>query len=179
MLDHSTLGLRGGTGRRCGLKIRFFRESRFDSGRGHQFFSCNVCRTFCRDSFLFSENKARIAWLPLLNASYLVDFFVKRKSTRHSSLTDNGTRVWKILKRADLHPHPGPISAKSGRGGLLRIKISCDSTRTRIRVAGGGVQEIFLYGSVDHNRVVAILVEEFGIGAIESVVCNKVETPTA
>jgi hypothetical protein len=93
---------------------------------------------------------------------------VKHKSTRHSSVTDNGAKVCKILRRAGFHPHPGPISARSGRGGELRIKITSDSGRVRIRVSGGGVQEIFLYGAVDFESLVKSLADALGRDAIES-----------
>jgi hypothetical protein len=96
-------------------------------------------------------------------------FVVKRKATRHTTLTDNGAKVCKILQRAGFYPHPGLIRGRSGRGGELRVKISADSGRTRIRVAGGGVQEIFLYGSVDLKLVVSSLSDVLGRKAIENV----------
>jgi hypothetical protein len=81
--------------------------------------------------------------------------------------------VCKILRRAGFHPHPGPISARSGRGGQVRLKISSDDGRIRIRVAGGGVQEIFIYGSVEMDVVVASLSDALGSAVIESVIFNK------
>lgn len=95
---------------------------------------------------------------------------MKRKSTRHTSLTDNGAKVCQLLKRAGFRPHPGPISARSGRGGALRVKISADQGRTRIRIAGGGVQEVFLYGTVELQHLVDILSLGLGSHVIESVV---------
>ncbi|MBF0453187.1 MAG: hypothetical protein HQL72_00035 [Magnetococcales bacterium] len=98
---------------------------------------------------------------------------MKKKATRHTSLTDNGAKVCKALRRGGFSPHPGPISARSGRGGQLRIKVSSENGRTRIRVAGGGVQEIFLYGLVDIDKVVRALDEMSGSFVIESVVNQK------
>ncbi|MBF0380717.1 MAG: hypothetical protein HQL69_06855 [Magnetococcales bacterium] len=99
---------------------------------------------------------------------------MKHKATRHTTLTDNGAKVYKTLQRAGFYPHPGHISGRSGRGGQLRLKISSDSSRTRIRVAGGGVQEIFLYGSVNLKLVVTSLREVFGQKAIETVTANPI-----
>ncbi|MBF0195603.1 MAG: hypothetical protein HQL71_13660 [Magnetococcales bacterium] len=94
---------------------------------------------------------------------------MKNKATRHTTLTDNGAKVFKVLQRAGFYPHPGHISGRFGRGGEMRVKITSECGRTRIRVAGGGVQEIFLYGSVDLKLVVSSLSDVLGPKAIEAV----------
>ncbi|MBF0142013.1 MAG: hypothetical protein HQL57_06975 [Magnetococcales bacterium] len=98
---------------------------------------------------------------------------MKRKPTRHSSLTDNAARVVAALRRAGFRPHPGPISGRFGGGGTVRVKISGESGRTRLRVAGGGVQELFLYGPVRMETVVAVIRELFGPDSLEAVVLHK------
>ncbi|MBF0444150.1 MAG: hypothetical protein HQL68_01065 [Magnetococcales bacterium] len=99
---------------------------------------------------------------------------MKHKATRHTTLTENGAKVCKILQRSGFYPHPGHISGRSGRGGEMRVKISADRGRTRIRVAGGGVQEIFLYGSVDLEMVVSSLSDVLGRQAIETVTSSSI-----
>jgi len=96
-----------------------------------------------------------------------------RKTTRHSSLTQNGAKVAKILTKEGFFPHPGEISARAGGGGEIRIKIIADDGRTRIRVSGGGVQQIYIYGSVSLPELVETLSNAFGSGAIESVVAKR------
>ena len=95
---------------------------------------------------------------------------MKRKATRHTSLTQNAGKVAAALRKAGLRPHPGRISARSGSGGALRVKITADPGRTRIRVSGGGVQELFIYGAVNLKSVQAAIVRRLGSDVIESIV---------
>ena len=88
--------------------------------------------------------------------------------TRHSTLIPAAARVVRVLKRAGFAPHPGRIDPMGGKGAV-RIKLAVDPGRTRIRVAGGGVQELFLYGPVEMQKVAAVLVEAFGKSALEAV----------
>nr|CRH06184.1 protein of unknown function [Candidatus Magnetococcus massalia] len=92
-----------------------------------------------------------------------------RRGTRHSTLLPGAARVAKALKKGGYLPHPGPIDPKGGKGGSLRIKISSDPSRTRIRVAGGGVQELFLYGEVEINAVWSLLSDSFGSQVMEAI----------
>ncbi|MBF0369081.1 MAG: hypothetical protein HQL52_06460 [Magnetococcales bacterium] len=94
---------------------------------------------------------------------------MSRKRTRHTTLTEKANQVSRALKKGGWLVHPGPIDARGGRGGDLRVKINAESGRVRIRVAGGGVQELFLYGPVELNRVVESISTALGATAIESV----------
>ena len=88
--------------------------------------------------------------------------------TRHTSLTDAAGKVVKALRAAGYRPHPGRISARGGKGAV-RLKVSGDSSRTRIRVAGGGVQELLLYGDVELDHLLTVLRQTVGPDAIEQV----------
>ncbi|MBF0144614.1 MAG: hypothetical protein HQL84_00830 [Magnetococcales bacterium] len=95
---------------------------------------------------------------------------MNRRTTRHSSLTEKAALLCKALRKAGFHPHPGPINARGRGGGDCRVKISSDSGRIRLRVTGHGVQEVFLYGPVDLDRLVQAI-DTMGVGVrIESVV---------
>lgn len=97
---------------------------------------------------------------------------MNRRGTRHSSLTEKAALLCRALRKAGFFPHPGPINARGSGSGDCRIKISAENGRTRIRVTGHGVQEIFLYGSVDVEEVVRTIAS-MGVGVrIESVVHN-------
>lgn len=88
--------------------------------------------------------------------------------TRHSTLIPAAARAVRALKKAGFAPHPGRIDPMGGKGGV-RIKLTAEPGRTRIRVAGGGVQELFLYGPVEMEQVAAALTEAFGKAALEAV----------
>ncbi|MGN7612258.1 hypothetical protein ACQZV8_09260 [Magnetococcales bacterium HHB-1] len=94
---------------------------------------------------------------------------MRRVRPRHSSLTGVARRVVKILKKEGWIVHPGRIDPKGGRGGQTRIKLTAESNRTRIRVAGGGVQEMFLYGDVVLSDLVRVLEKAFDKKSIESI----------
>ncbi|MBF0621651.1 MAG: hypothetical protein HQL54_06955 [Magnetococcales bacterium] len=98
---------------------------------------------------------------------------MKRKQTRHTSLTDKAAKVCRQLRRAGFHPHPGPISARGGHGGALRIKISAEPNRIRLRIAGSGVQEVFLYGPIVLNDLIRTVQDQFGKRSIESVIRSE------
>ncbi|MBF0424923.1 MAG: hypothetical protein HQL66_03775 [Magnetococcales bacterium] len=92
-----------------------------------------------------------------------------KNKTPHTTLTPAAARVARILRRGGLAPYPGPIDPKGGKGGTLRIKVTNDPGRLRIRVAGGGVQELYLYGPVTLPTVVALLAASLGSQALEHV----------
>ncbi|MBF0154475.1 MAG: hypothetical protein HQL64_12105 [Magnetococcales bacterium] len=94
---------------------------------------------------------------------------MSKNKTPHTTLTPAAARVARLLRRAGLTPYPGPIDPKGGKGGTFRIKVSNDRGRIRIRVAAGGVQEIYLYGPVQLARVVEILAAHLGPQALEHV----------
>ncbi|ABK44818.1 hypothetical protein Mmc1_2318 [Magnetococcus marinus MC-1] len=96
-----------------------------------------------------------------------------RRGTRHSTLTPHARRVAEVLSRSGFHPHPGPIDPKGGRGGVLRIKLSADANRTRVRVAGGGVQELYLYGQADLQQVERVLTAALGQQVLEALVDGR------
>ncbi|MBF0177395.1 MAG: hypothetical protein HQL63_11200 [Magnetococcales bacterium] len=92
-----------------------------------------------------------------------------KNKTPHTTLIPAAARVARMLRRAGLAPYPGLIDPKGGKGGAFRIKVTSDPGRIRIRVAAGGVQELYLYGSVSLDKVVSILVAELGSQALEQV----------
>ncbi|MBF0108174.1 MAG: hypothetical protein HQL76_03230 [Magnetococcales bacterium] len=93
---------------------------------------------------------------------------MRRSATRHSSLTEKAALLCKALRQAGFHPHPGPINARGRGGGDCRVKINSEPGRIRLRVTGHGVQEVFLYGPVAMDRVVATIKEIQGV-RIESI----------
>ncbi|MEO5367050.1 MAG: hypothetical protein H7831_12035 [Magnetococcus sp. WYHC-3] len=95
------------------------------------------------------------------------------RRTRHTTLIPTARRVHAALTAAGWRPHPGPIDPRGGRGGALRVKINADPGRTRIRVSGGGVQELYMYGPVDLQQVRQVLASTLGEAAIEAVVMES------
>ncbi|MBF0138689.1 MAG: hypothetical protein HQL74_00265 [Magnetococcales bacterium] len=93
---------------------------------------------------------------------------MNRRTTRHTSLTEKAALLCKALRKVGYHPHPGPINAKGRSSGDCRVKISSEAGRTRLRVTGHGVQEVFLYGPVDIAKIVSVI-EATGV-RIEAVV---------
>lgn len=79
----------------------------------------------------------------------------------HTSLTGPGKRVAKVIKRLGYVPHPGPIDPKRTRGHA-RVTVTAERSRVRIVATGEGIQDVYLYGSVDHQSVVRALSGEFG-----------------
>ncbi|MBF0136823.1 MAG: hypothetical protein H7833_15830 [Magnetococcus sp. DMHC-1] len=92
-----------------------------------------------------------------------------KNKTPHTTLIPTAARVARILRRAGLVPYPGPIDPKGGKGGTYRIKVTHDPGRIRIRVAAGGVQELYLYGPIDLAHLVNLLTTQLGAQAIEHV----------
>ncbi|MEG3637707.1 hypothetical protein [Magnetococcus sp. PR-3] len=95
-----------------------------------------------------------------------------RRGTRHTTLTSHARKVSVALIRAGFKPHPGPIDPKGGRGGSMRIKVSVDANRTRVRVAGGGVQVLYLYGTSD-KQVWETLQQALGYHVMEALVDGR------
>lgn len=93
---------------------------------------------------------------------------MNRRTTRHTSVTENAALLCKALRKAGYHPHPGPINARGRGSGDCRVKISSEVGRTRLRVTGHGVQEVFLYGPVDVAKIITVI-EAMGV-RIEAVV---------
>ncbi|MBF0623605.1 MAG: hypothetical protein HQL82_02240 [Magnetococcales bacterium] len=90
-----------------------------------------------------------------------------KNKTRHTTLTPSAAKVVAILRRAGFRPHPGTINPRGGHGGTMRIKITSEPGRTRIRVAGGGVQEVYLYGPVEPTRIIDALQRHLGSGVVQ------------
>ncbi|MBF0604711.1 MAG: hypothetical protein HQL07_13590 [Nitrospirae bacterium] len=104
---------------------------------------------------------------------------MNRRATRHTSVTEKAALVCKVLRRLGYRPHPGPIDARGRRSGACRIKISSEPSRTRLRITGQGVQEVFLYGPVVLADIIKAL-ESMGAGiCIESVVLHRESTVEA
>lgn len=83
----------------------------------------------------------------------------------HSSLTKPGKRLAGVLMSLKLEPHPGVIDPKRTRGHP-RVTVTAERTRVRLTVTGEGIQDLHLYGPVDHERVIPAIRKEFGDGNV-------------
>ncbi|HIJ85572.1 MAG: hypothetical protein HW380_1458 [Magnetococcales bacterium] len=98
---------------------------------------------------------------------------MNRRGTRHTSLTEKAVLLCRALRKAGYRPHPGPIDGRGRSRGDCRIKISSEPGRIRLRVTGHGVQEVFLYGPVELEKIVKAI-ETMGAGVhIESIIQTR------
>lgn len=80
--------------------------------------------------------------------------------TQHSTLTETAKRAAKALRAAGFLPHPGVINPARSRS-CPRVTVTAEQNRVRIAVAGGGTQEILVYGLADKDEIIEALKRAF------------------
>jgi hypothetical protein len=84
----------------------------------------------------------------------------------HATVTETGARAAAAIERAGLLAYPGVIDGRRGAGGPVRVVVTVEAGRHRVKVSGSGPQEILVYGPVDRARLSASLDDEFGPGRV-------------
>jgi len=76
---------------------------------------------------------------------------------RHKTVTEAASKVYQVLLKAGFIPYPGVI--KRGAGPILRITVSYEPTRIRLKISSKATQELSLYGEIDKIKLESTLRE--------------------